>query len=54
MTKNELNRFRAVLTARVAELARVTGHREVPYVRAAISPHPIDHNLPQRDRTRTT
>jgi DnaK suppressor protein len=28
MTKNELNRFRAVLTARVAELARVTGHRD--------------------------
>ena len=28
MTKNELNRFRAVLTARVAELERVTGHRD--------------------------
>ena len=28
MTKNELNRFRAVLTARVAELERVTRHRD--------------------------
>src|SRR5260370_269891 len=28
MTKNELNRFRAVLTARVAELERVTRQRD--------------------------
>src|SRR3981081_1904346 len=28
MTKNELNRFRAVLTARVAELERVTRHHD--------------------------
>ena len=28
MTKNELNRFRAVLTLRVAELERLTRHRE--------------------------
>jgi DnaK suppressor protein len=28
MTKNELNRFRAVLTARVAEMERVTGQRD--------------------------
>ena len=28
MTRNELNRFRAVLTARVAELERVTRNRE--------------------------
>ena len=28
MTKNELNRFRAVLTARVAELDRVSRHRD--------------------------
>jgi hypothetical protein len=28
MTKNELNRFRAVLTARVAELERVTRRRD--------------------------
>ena len=28
MTKTEMNRFRAVLTARVAELERVTRHRD--------------------------
>ena len=28
MTKNELNRFRAILTAKVAELERFTRHRE--------------------------
>src|SRR5260370_18090760 len=28
MTKTEVNRFRTVLTARVAELERVTGHRD--------------------------
>ena len=28
MTQNELNRFRAVLTAKVAELERFNGHRE--------------------------
>ena len=28
MTKNELNRFRAVLTAKVAELERFTRHRD--------------------------
>ena|ERR1700730_1058947 len=28
MTKNELNRFRAILAARVAELERFTRHRE--------------------------
>ncbi len=28
MTKNELNRFRTVLTARVAELERVSRHRD--------------------------
>jgi DnaK suppressor protein len=28
MTKNELNRFRSVLTARVAELDRVSRHRD--------------------------
>jgi DnaK suppressor protein len=28
MTENELNRFRTVLTVRVAELERFTGHRE--------------------------
>jgi DnaK suppressor protein len=28
MTKTEVDRFRAVLTARVAELERVTGHRD--------------------------
>jgi DnaK suppressor protein len=28
MTKNELSRFRAVLTERVAELERITSHRE--------------------------
>ena len=28
MTQNELNRFQTVLTARVAELQRVTRHRD--------------------------
>ena len=28
MTKNELNRFRAILTARVAEIERFTRHRD--------------------------
>src|SRR5713226_7421237 len=28
MTKTEVDRFRAILTARVAELERVTGHRD--------------------------
>jgi len=28
MTRNELNRFRAILTAKVAELERFTRHRE--------------------------
>jgi len=28
MTKTEVNRFRTILTARVAELERVTGHRD--------------------------
>ena len=28
MTQNELNRFRAILTAKVAELERFTRHRE--------------------------
>ena len=36
MTNNELNRFRALLTARVAELERFTRHREgIAVVRSA-------------------
>src|SRR6266446_5877738 len=36
MTQNELNRFRAILTAKVAELERFTRHREgITVVRSA-------------------